>query len=319
MPLLAPFQVRKVRLIWPVVLVALLLSAGGVKADDPEVVHIGMVKSIFRDVPTPVVKALTIPFGAMMRQLTGVNGQIATSDSAYDLGEKLEKGQMQLGVFHGFEFAWAQERFPKLRPLMIAVNQHRYLAVHLVTRDGSTVERFEDLKGKKVSIPQRSREHCYLFVDRHCDKQTCTVQKFFGKIVKHSNCEEALDDVVRGEIDAAIVDGLSLECYGIVKPGCMPLLKTIEKTEHIPAAVIAYREGSLSEQLLNNFRDGMMNANKDPKSRGLMSLYKLTGFEDIPDDYQEALTCIRKTYPAPAAMFTKTAEPTKVDGPSSND
>jgi ABC-type phosphate/phosphonate transport system substrate-binding protein len=319
MRLFSPSEFRTLRLIWPVVLAALLLAAASVQADDPEVVQIGMVKSIFRDVPTPVIKALTIPFGAMMRQLTGVNGQIVTSDNAYDLGDKLDKGQMQLGVFHGFEFAWAQERFPKLRPLMIAVNQQRYLAVHLVTRDGSAVERFEDLKGKRVSIPQRSREHCHLFIERHCEKQTCTAQKFFGKVVKHCNCEEALDDVVRGEVDAAIVDGLSLKCYGIVKPGCVPMLKTIAKTEHIPAAVIAYREGSLSEQLLTDFRDGMMNANKDPKSRGLMTLYKLSGFEDIPDDYQDALTAIRKAYPAPAAIFTKTAEPTKVASPGSSD
>jgi ABC-type phosphate/phosphonate transport system substrate-binding protein len=185
--------------------------------------------------------------------------------------------------------------------------------VHLVARDGSAITDFDSLKGKKVSLPYRSREHCHLFVERHCEKLNCTAEKFFAKVVKHNNVEDALDDVVRGEVDAVVVDSLSLDCYGTVKPGCMPLLKTIEKSDLFPAGVVAYREGALSEETLNAFRTGMLNANKNAKSRGLMALFKLTAFEGIPEDYQEALTTIRKAYPAPSALVIKTTETTKPD------
>jgi len=275
-------------------------------ATEPQVVQIGMVKSIFRDVPDPVVKGLTIPFGALMYHQTGLNGQLVTCTDAFDLGEQLDKGKMDLGVFHGFEFAWAQEKFPNLKPLMIAVNQHRNLSVELVTRAGGAITTFDDLKGKKLSLPFRSREHCHLFLDRHCEKAGCGAEAYVGKIIRHANAEVGLDAVVSGEVDAAIVDGLSLECYGTIKPGCLPLLKTVEKSALFPAAAIVYREGALSQQTLDAFRKGMLNASKSAKSRGLMTLFSLTAFESVPADYQDSLDAIRKAYPTPAATATKT-------------
>jgi ABC-type phosphate/phosphonate transport system substrate-binding protein len=144
-----------------------------------------------------------------------------------------------------------------------------------------------------------------------CAKAGCCSEKYFREVVRHGNVEDALDDVVRGEVAAAIVDGLSLECYGAVKPGCMDRLKVVDKSELFPAAVVAYREGSLDEDTLNRFRTGMLNASKNPKSRGLMSLFKLSAFEDVPADYQQSLTVIRKAFPAPAALPVKTPPTTK--------
>ena len=69
---------------------------------------------------------------------------------------------------------------------------------------GKAPELAPDTKGLVVlPLPYRSREHCYLVLDRHCEKIGCTPGKFFAKVVKHGNVEDALDDVVRGEVDAA--------------------------------------------------------------------------------------------------------------------
>jgi ABC-type phosphate/phosphonate transport system substrate-binding protein len=276
------------------------LTATDARATVPDVVRVGMVKSLFRDMPEPVVKALLIPFGSLMAAQTGMNGKILVSDNALTLGDQLEKGQMDLGMFQGFEYAWAQERHPDLKPLMLAVDHNPYMTVHLVTRDGSGITSFEDLRGKTVSLPCQSRGHCCLFLSRYCEKFGSTPKQFFSKVVKHGNAEVGLDDVVRGAVDAAIVDSVTLDCYTTVKPGCTPLLKTLEKSEPFPAAVVVYKDGTWSKENLNLLRKGMLNAAHNPKSRGLMTLWSLTAFAPIPSDLQPALDNIRKAYPAPA-------------------
>ena len=43
----------------------------------------------------------------------------------------------------------------------------------------------------------------------------------------------------------------------------------------------------------------MMNANRTALGRRLMTLWRLTGFEQVPPDYDQTLADIVKAYPAP--------------------
>jgi hypothetical protein len=66
-----------------------------------------------------------------------------------------------------------------------------------------------------------------------------------------------------------------------------------------PAAVVAYHPGVLSDETLQRFREGMLNANKGALGRQFMALWKLTAFEAIPEDYEQTLIQILKAYPLP--------------------
>jgi phosphonate transport system substrate-binding protein len=286
----------------------LSLSAD-VRAQDPKVVQVGTAKSLFRDVAIDKAKELTTQFGKLMEKHTGLTGEVSTSTDAFTLAEQLDKGKIDLGLFQGVEFAWVQHKFPLLKPLMLAVNEKVYVSVHLVTKASSKIARFEDLKGKQVSLPARSGGASHVFVERHSAKSGGKPDTFFAKIVKHDSVEDGLDDVARGMVDAAVVDSVMLESYAIVKPGVMALLRTIEKSPPFPASVVAYRQGILKQQTVDTFRTGMLNANKDPNSKGLMTLWRLTAFEPVPPDYSQALDTIREAYPPPAAAKTGDSAP----------
>jgi len=302
--------------VWiPLALIGVLLPVTTASATTPSALRLGLVKSLFRDVPDSVVQALLPPFSTLVHQHTGVSGKLLMSADAGTLAAQLDQGQMDLGMFQGYEFAWARQKYPKLKPLMIAINQQRYLTVHLVTRKGSKVADFDDLHGKRLSLPLRSGGHCHLVLETCCEKAGAAPDKFFAKIVRHANAEQGLDAVVRGDVDAAIVDSLALECYGTVKPGCLPKLQTVEKSATFPALAVVYRDGAVSQQTLEAFRKGMVNANKDPKSRGLMKLWDLTAFEPVPADFPAALDAIAKAFPAPAELAVKTADAARADGP----
>ncbi len=279
-------------------------------AEAPKPIRIGMAKSFFLDVPDAMVQMLSIPFRSLMKNQTGLDGRLETSMDCFELGEKLEKNEIQLGVFHGFEFAWVKEKYPKLRPLMIAINKDRELSANIVLREDKNFTSFADLKGKQISLPKRSRGHCRLFLERRIEECGSTPADFC-KLCNHSNIETALDEVVLGNVECIVIDGVSLDCYRQIKPGCFKRLKIFKRSEIFPAAVVVYQPGNLRTSIINRFRNGMLNAHKNFRSRHLMTMWKLTAFEPIPNNYNAILTNIRKCYPSPnleSTSFAQTAD-----------
>lgn len=270
-----------------------------------DLVRIGMVQTLFTDVPPALVNFLVPPFSSLMKDFTGLNGKILTGGNPFDVAQKLAVDQLDLAVFHGVEFGWAQQKYPELRPLMIAINRTRHLQAHLVVRADDPAEKYADLKGKVLGIPFRAKEHCRMFVDKNCvGCAMCDPKSFFGQIVKPAHNEAALDDVVNGKIGAAVVDNVSLAAYADIKPGCYKRLRVLKDSEVFPAGVVAYRQGALSEEMLNKFRAGMISANKSERGRDLMTLWKISAFESVPEDYQQVLTDIIRAYPAPIVAAT---------------
>src|SRR5207237_5002788 len=70
-------------------------------------VRIGMIATLFSDVPQPIVMAMMQPFAALMESQTGVNGELVACGDADNLGQQLTDDKGQLGGVHGIELAWA--------------------------------------------------------------------------------------------------------------------------------------------------------------------------------------------------------------------
>jgi ABC-type phosphate/phosphonate transport system substrate-binding protein len=279
-----------------------VLMPGRGAADAPDPVRIGLVQSMFRDVPAPLAELLTQPFRSLMHAQTGMNGRLVAVRDYKDMGRQLHDDKLELGVFHGIEFGWAHEKYRDLRPLCIAVNRRRDLYAYVVTGEDSAARHFADLKGQTLCLPRRTPEHCQLFLERACAAAGGPPARFFGKTITPANVEAGLDDVLRGKAQAAVVDGVSLECYRQVKPGCYARLKMLEKSPCFPATVVAYHEGALDEDTLTRFKTGMITANQNERGRELLSLWKLTAFEAMPADYEQNLAAILKAYPPPAVV-----------------
>jgi ABC-type phosphate/phosphonate transport system substrate-binding protein len=270
-----------------------------------EPVRIGIVSTLFRNTPEPLVSAMMQPFAALMESQTGVAGQLMPGGNALHLGQLLAEDQVQLGVFHGVEFAWARQKYPKLQPLMLAVNQNRHLRTLVVTRADSQATGLVDLQGKPVAFPRHGREHCRIFLQAHCDHCRHEAAKLFVPFTTPANTEDALDDVVEKATDAAVVDAVALECYKRRKPGRYANLRIVEQSVVFPAAVVAYVPGNLDEETVRAFHDGLINANKTALGRQFLTLWKLTAFEPVPQDYEPLLHSILRSYPEPVSSDLK--------------
>jgi ABC-type phosphate/phosphonate transport system substrate-binding protein len=265
-----------------------------------DVVRIGLVHSLFRDTPDVMVQVIMEPFSALMESQTGIKGQLVMAGDAMDLAQRLKEDKLQLGVFHGVEFGWAQQKYPELRPLMLAVNKQQALHAYLVVRDDSDAAGFTDLRQRSLAVPRRSREHCHLFLHRCCREHGSDSKRYFTQITTPPGVETALDDLLRGKVQACLVDSIGLESYKREKPGCFARLKIVKVSEAFPAAVVAYAPGILDEITLQKFREGMAKANETAIGRQLLAGCRLTGFDPVPDGYQKLVDEIIKVYPAPA-------------------
>lgn len=257
----------------------------------PQSMRIGMVGSLFTDVPKGLINVIIAPsFASLMKEFSGMDGQMAPGGDYAQVAADLMEGKTQLAVMHGIEFGWAQQKHPELRPLMIAVNKYPTLQAHIVVAKDDAPTSIDALKGEEIALAKRSKEHCRLFIDK---------LGLNTKVVRPANIEQALDDVCSGNIKSAVVDNVSLEFYRDIKPGCFNRLKVISQSDIFPAAVIAYRQGGLDEIRLGKFRDGMIAANRSAKGRDLMGMFKISSFEPVPADYAQVMSQILKAYPAP--------------------
>src|SRR5690349_6324477 len=59
-------------------------------------IRLGIVRSLFRDIPEPLIKITMIPFQALMHEQTGMNCDLAAPMDAYELAKKLADRQVEL-------------------------------------------------------------------------------------------------------------------------------------------------------------------------------------------------------------------------------
>ncbi len=227
------------------------------------------------------------PFRSLLETQTGLSGQLVAGGDANSLGKSLKEGKVHLGVFHGVEFAWAHAEVPQLKPLLIAVHQQPYLRAHLVVRKDGKITGVADLKGQVLALPYMSREHCWLYLQRRCVPPGQTPEKYFSRVTSPRDAAYAIDDVIDGAAQAAVIDDIELEAYRKQYPEYFAKVKVLQHSEAFPCAVIAYYPGTFSEELVERFRTGMLGAKSSPHGRQMMQMCRITSFEEVPANFDQ--------------------------------
>lgn len=228
---------------------------------------------------------------------TGFNNDILRQKNWSELADKVASGQLQLGVFQGYDFAWARQRRADLKPLAVAVDVYTYPVVYVVTRKDDKATTFAGLQGQSLSLPAVGRGYLKLFMERQSQPQGKDLKSFFSKIVSPDNYEDALDDVVDGVVQAAVVDRGGLEAFKRRKPARFSKLKDVARSQPFPPGVVAYAEGRLDAATVQRLRDGLLSAAQKEKGRTLLTLFHLSGFKAVPPDLDQILAQTLKAYP----------------------
>lgn len=272
-----------------------LLASPAAAADKPEGIQIGMVQGMFRDVQPAMVQALSMPLRDLIRKQTGLTGEVEILPDAYVLADRMKTKRLQLGVFHGYEFAWVRSQNPEIVPLVITVPPGRKLQAVVVVHQDSKASTLSDLKDEPVVIHRGIKSHCPLFLERaRIGFARTTAAPKTRPLV---TAEEALDAVVQGDSPAALVDAASLLGYQTLQPGASKHLRVLCQSDLFPQTVIAYRKGTLDDETLGRVRKLLVEAHQTAAGKPLMMLWSLKGFEDVPAEYSAHLDRIAKAFP----------------------
>jgi ABC-type phosphate/phosphonate transport system substrate-binding protein len=267
-----------------------LLAATFLGAQDPEVVHVGIAGSFVKGLSPGKQQLLEPEFESLVQDFTGLKSKVFKGGDHLEMVKKLETGEWHITICAGIEFAWAQAKNPKVQPFMIAVNKPREIHAVLAAKKDSPYKGFEDLKGKDVHLFE-GKPHCRLFAAKHGGDAL--------KLAPITSAEAALDNVLTGKVQAAVVDNIALESYKSIHPGRYARLKPLLQSERFPPTTIAIWQGRLSDRVLKLFRDGMLKANNSEQGREAMANFRLVAFEPVPPDFSSELANIVKAYPPP--------------------
>jgi ABC-type phosphate/phosphonate transport system substrate-binding protein len=264
---------------------------------------------MFRDTPDWMMQFAMRPFKALLEARTGFTGEAVKGGDPFALGRRLKEDDLQLGIFHGFEFAWARQKYPDLQPLIIAVNRHPYQRACLVVRRNCKAAGPAGLKGKSLALPFRSREHCRLFLQRRCVTGGLTPAEFFSKVTTPRNPAEAINGAIDGKVSAALVDETDWEAFRKKKPSRARRIKVLARSEPFPCGVIACYKDHFTPAQIKRFRTGLVGAQTTPRGKHLLQTLRLTAFEEVPDGYDASLKAIAKAYPPPKPWFPRPPPP----------
>jgi len=292
-------MVRAIRYIAAFAAIAIVWMASAT-AKSPDTIKIGLLNSMLHDTDRPHFEVLAKNFRTVMKEQTGLTGELVRVDSADDLRRQLEDGTLQLGAFHGYEFAWEQAKRPDLEPLMLAATNPDVMRPVIVVAKDCPAKNVGDLRGKTLALPAKGRDCVRMFLNRMCHGNGGNLKNFFSQVRTPDNSEDALDDLVDGSVQATAVSKASFTLFGRLKPQRAARLRVLVQSETFPPSVIAYARGKLDAATQRSFRDGMSTAHQTSRGSHLIEQIKLERFEPVPADFGRRLSDIAKVYPPPA-------------------
>jgi ABC-type phosphate/phosphonate transport system substrate-binding protein len=284
-------------------LAGLLVPAAGMVDGQPstkiKVLRIGSSGSLNSVSENAKQKSGLKTLNVFIKEETGLENEILRQKDWKELAAKMAKGDLHLGVFQGYEFAWAQEGQAGLKPLALAVNVYRYPLGYVIVNKNNPAKDFSGLKGQTLSIPESDPPFLRLFVERESQKAGKGLDAYFSKVATPENIEDAIDDVVDGVTQATVVDRAALEAYKVRKPGRFNKLRPALQSQPFPPPVIAYYDDVIDTSTRTQFLNGLLGASKKEKGQTMLTLFRLTGFETPPEDFAKVLAETRRLYPPP--------------------
>jgi ABC-type phosphate/phosphonate transport system substrate-binding protein len=280
-----------------------LLVAPGARinaADDKmDILRIGTSGELTGRPAGPKEKAGLETLHKYIKEEDGLDNEILRQKDWRELTDKLANGKLHLGVYQGYEFAWARQKTPALKALAIAVNVNRYPVAYVVTQRDSPAKDFAGLQGQSLALPATGEGFLRLFVSHQSEADGKNAETYFSKITTPENVEDALEAVVDGKVQAAVIDRAALAAYKGRKPGRFKQLKEVAHSQPFPPVVVAYSDSVVDEGTRDQFKKALLSASDNEKGQTLLTLFHLTGFETAPDDFDKVLADTVKEYPPP--------------------
>ena len=269
-----------------------------------QTIEIGLPESAVQDVPKAFRNTAATPILKLMKDSTGMRGNILYFTDAMTLASDMNDGKIQIGIFQGHELAWARTRYADLVPIAVAVPMNP-VQTFLLVRADSKAKSIGDLANDKISLPSYRPDFCEMFLAKQKQEQLKDID-FAGQI-DAATATDAIFDVIDGKAGCTVVDASTLKFFEAVQPGAYKNVRILCQSEVFPDACITVKKNDLDEKTIEQFRQTLLNVRNLPGGPPLLTALKLKSFAKVPDDYEQSLKNIEKQYPMPAAEVKASA------------
>src|SRR5438128_11383973 len=170
----------RVSLAWSLITIlgAYSAPAQGQQAKKIDVLHIGTTGTLALNASGTKEQTAQEALQSFIKAETGFDNEFIRQTNYEELTQKMAKGQLHLGVFQGYEFAWAQEENSKLRPLALAVDVYHYKYAFLMVGRDSKIADFAGLQGQTLALGSAGQGHLRLFVEHQAQRKP--LEAFFA-------------------------------------------------------------------------------------------------------------------------------------------
>jgi ABC-type phosphate/phosphonate transport system substrate-binding protein len=237
----------------------------------------------------------------MMKDSTGINGNVQFPADAMTLAKEINAGRIQIGVMQGHEFAWAKSKYADLVPIAVAAPLQPVQSFCVVKWD-CTATNIGDLKNGKISLPPVHHDYSEMFLAKL--KSECMNGANFAGQLNAADATEAIENVIDDKSQCTVVDAPTLNFFEKVYPGRFTCVKILCKSEVFPNACIVVKKGELDDKTIEKFTKALIDAKDDPVGKPMLSTWKLKSFTAVPAEYDAQLKAIEKAYPLPPTLRT---------------
>jgi len=263
-----------------------------VMAQDDAPVKVALLESVFSGQSRDKIIEQIKPFADIIQKDTGTKAVFDVMSLAQAESE-FKSGKIQLVILTGLEYAWLHEQDKNAQALLVAsIDPGSTRTVFLVKQD-DTAKEVKDLQGATMSVPEKVPYLSQFYVNKVTGQP---LDKAF-KLVKADNVDDTIEAVLDGKARGAMVTAAGFDVFKERKPGRAKKLKVIHESPDFPPATVMFHEKQADKAALEKFKKALLGANDKPEGSRVLTLFKLKGFELLPEGFEKQVTETAKGFP----------------------
>jgi ABC-type phosphate/phosphonate transport system substrate-binding protein len=259
-----------------------------------EPLKVGMMQNIFGNLDEKKALAQVQMLAGEVEKRTGTKAEFTVVPDLATMEKELKSGRIQMAIMHGIEYAWLRPELPETKPLLIAVADQPSLQTVVVAAADQKVNVIEELKGQPFALAEVTPFHVQFYLRRTIKKEP---GQFF-QVHEAKGADDSLETVIAGKAKATAVSETAWNQFQENKPGRARKLRVVNTSPRLPAPVLILRPGEkVDQKQVDRFEKAMIQVHESDGGRQTLTLWRLKGFQKVPDDYLQQLDAFAKQYP----------------------
>ncbi len=263
-----------------------------VAARDDAPVKVALLESVFSGQSRDKIIEQIKPFADIIQKDTGTNAifdvmPLAQAESDF------KSGKIQLVILTGLEYAWLHEQDKGAQALLVASIDPGSTRTVFLVKQADSAKEVKDLQGASLSVPEKVPYLSQFYVNKVTGQP---LDKAF-KLAKADNVDDTIEAVLDGKARGAMVTAAGFDVFKERKPGRAKKLKVIHESPDFPPATVMFHEKQADKTALEKFKKALLGANDKPEGSRVLTLFKLKGFEVLPEGFEKQVTETVKWFP----------------------